>query len=74
MKKILILVVLCGILVSCVAAVGPSKIESDYSSSYQYFIIDGMPCLYHRGSISCDWSRWQGHIVNGEIVVKNTEE
>lgn len=76
MKKLVLLLAI--ILVSC--AVPPSirlptsiGIPSDFSG-INYFVVDGMPCMYvdtgvNEGGISCDWSKWDGHVEDGEIVL-----
>lgn len=62
------LVIIMFLLLSCQTAVGP-ELVSDSGITYEYFEINGMPCIYIEknqrfnhatGGPSCDWSKWKG--------------
>lgn len=75
MKKLLLLFVIF-VIVGCSAPDSGNNdvIESGFYYDFHYQVIDGMPCLvagdYEAVAISCDWSQWDGMVVNGEIVIQ----
>lgn len=76
MKKFMFLVLLV-ILVSCTSAGTPKDLSNGIPRDFRrisYFIVDGMPCMYvdtgyNEGGISCNWSKWDGRIEDGEIFL-----
>lgn len=82
MKKIVTLVLIILVLGSCVLVLGScvpgsgeavNSPENSISYNYEYIIVDGMPCLinevYKQGAMTCDWSKWDGQVEDGEIVL-----
>lgn len=69
MKKFLFLVLF--LFVSCSPAGYQSGIQDvDNTYMFKYTVVDGMPCLLYSGDgVSCDWSQWNGRVVDGEIVI-----
>lgn len=75
MKKIVWLFLFGMLLTSCAPSTPNSagKVSGGYYEFY-YDVIDGTPCLvsgdYEAVAISCDWGKWDGTVVNGEIVIQ----
>jgi len=57
---------------------GEVTITEIQESDFEYIVVDGMACIvYHHGfvdasqyGVSCDFSTWDGEVVNGEIVIR----
>lgn len=73
MKKFLFLVLF--LFVSCSPQYAEKEVVavSTYQYDFRYVVIDNMPCIINdefRGvAITCDWSQWNGRVVDGEIVI-----
>lgn len=64
-------VVMITVLVVLLTSCGAEEPSQAYRSTpYSYIVVDGMPCVYIYGDVSCDWSRWQGTVDGDEIIVK----
>lgn len=72
MKNILFAISLLFLLVGCSPA-SQTMVEKLEAGNFEYIIIDGMPCVYDYISsgqmLSCDWSRWDGDVQDGIIVI-----
>ena len=64
MNKLILLIVVVFMLVACVPPT-----SSGLADKNGYFVKDGMPCFEDYSDITCDWSKWQGQVINGEVVV-----
>lgn len=69
--------------VTLMVLVGCGSTTSVETKSPQYYgleyqVIDGMPCIrdtsYRQGGISCDWSKWEGRVINNQIVLDTKGE
>lgn len=71
MKKLVFL--FAFLLVSCAPSYQTGKTPIRDAPTVSYTVIDGMPCIVrdngYQGGITCDWSQWNGQVINGQVVI-----